>query len=204
MDEPTEKVLHGLTWPEAYAALRPLIGERWGIGDELYLTRKLSGGRSGAMVYLADVTSKDFTGQAILKLDRAPDPTWQEKSEAERQVLVSEATPDFAEKHLPKVVHTAHHGDSLAILSTIAGRGLEFASRWSACDYDRQLSIVRGSRAHCLKTVEPSGGTGTLPAVACNASAQLAWLSTRPARGPLAKFPQRELRPAARGAQFHV
>jgi TolB-like protein/Tfp pilus assembly protein PilF len=177
MDEPTENVLHGLTWPEAYGPLRPLIGEQWGIGDELYLTRQLSGGRSGAMVYLADVTGKDFTGQAILKLDRAPDPTWQEKSEAERHVLASESAPDFAEKHLPKIVHTAHHGDSLAILSTIAGRGLEFASSWSACDYDRQLSIARRLSRALLEDWNPAAKLA--PGLQSPATLLRSWLGYR-------------------------
>lgn len=141
MDEESDH--QGLPWPEAYAALRPVIQEHWGVGDEIYLGRQLSGGKSGAMVYLADVTTQDFSGQAILKFDQAPDPAWQEKSEADRHQLAYERAPDFAARHLPKIVHTAHQDQSLAILSTIAGRGLEFALPWSACDHDRQSSVLQ-------------------------------------------------------------
>ncbi|MEM7226617.1 MAG: hypothetical protein AAF495_26835 [Pseudomonadota bacterium] len=148
MDQRAENAQLGLPWPEAYKDLRGLIGERWGIGDDIYLTRQLSGGKSGAMVYLADVTSKGFTGQAVLKLDQTPDPAEQEKSEAERHIQALEADPNFAERHLPRILHTTHDGKSLAILSTIAGRGLEFAMPWSLCDHNRQVNIVqRLSRA---------------------------------------------------------
>ncbi len=143
MDERPEDVSFGLPWPEAYAALRPVIGEQWGVGDQIYLTRQLSGGSSGALVFVTDVTSRDFTGQAILKLDQVPDPAGQEKSEAERHLQAFEAAPDFATRHLPTVVRTAHQGEALAILSTVAGRGLEFAMPWFACDHDRQLSTAR-------------------------------------------------------------
>ena len=133
----------GMPWPEPYADLRPVIEAQWGMGGEIYLISQLSGGRSGAMVFHADVTGEDFAGQAILKLDRAPDPEWQEKSEAERHRIASEGAPEFAAKHLPTILHTAHHGENLAILSSIAGRGLEYALPWSACDHARQQRVVR-------------------------------------------------------------
>ena len=144
MDEPNEEATgDGLPWPEAYADMRPVIGEQWGIESEIYLNRQLSGGKSGAMVYLADVTGREFAGQAILKLDAAPDAALQEQSEADRHREAQEAEPDFARRHLPRIIHTAHQGDSLAILSTIAARGLEFAVPWSECDHDRQIGVVQ-------------------------------------------------------------
>lgn len=143
MEQPTDRGHRGLPWPEAYAEMHALIAKQWGVGNEIYLTRQLSGGKSGAMVYLADVTGKDFAGQAVLKLDQAPDPAEQEKSEAERHAQAQEADPDFAERHLPQILHTAHSGESLAILSTVAGRGLEFAMPWFSCDHGRQVSIVK-------------------------------------------------------------
>ena len=143
MDKHIEHGQGGLPWPEAYKELRAQLDEQWGVRDELYLTRQLSGGKSGAIVYLSDVTSKDFSGQAVLKLDQAPNPEFQEKSEAERHSMAYEAAPDFAERHLPKILHTAHGGESLAILSSVAGRGLEFAVPWQSCDHERQLAVTK-------------------------------------------------------------
>ncbi len=116
--------------------------ESWGIADDLYLNRMLSG-KSGALVYAVDVTCQGFAGQAILKLDRIGDPDWSEEEEAERHRRATAANPDYAVRHLPSIVHTCQHGGQIAILSTIAGRGLEYALPWAECAYDRQLSSVR-------------------------------------------------------------
>ncbi|MEM7464677.1 MAG: hypothetical protein AAF362_18560, partial [Pseudomonadota bacterium] len=143
MSDVSENDIGGLPWPDAYENLHSLIADQWGVGDELYLTRQLGHGKSGALVYLADVTSENYAGQAILKLDQAPDPEQQEKSEADRHIQAAEAEPDFAERHLPKVVYTAHDGKSLAILSTVAARGLEFVVPWELCDHDRQVDVAK-------------------------------------------------------------
>ncbi len=143
MAEPTDHPIDGLPWPQEYEGIYGLIKSQWGINGEIYLTRQLSGGKSGAFVYLADISCEGFAGQAILKLDRAPDPASQEKSEAERHMLAYEANPAFAEQHLPKVLHTAHGGQSIAILSTIAGRGLEFAAPWQQCGHETQERAVK-------------------------------------------------------------
>lgn len=132
----------GLVWPEAYADILPPIRSAWGIGNQLYLGRKLSGGKSGALVYAADVSSQDFTGQAILKLDHAADPKLQEAHEVDLHRRAIDDAPQFAERHLPKLLHTLHHGDQVALLSTIAGRGLEYAEPLSACSFDRQLAAA--------------------------------------------------------------
>ena len=120
----------GLPWPEDYQELRPLLQEKWGVGEDIYLHHKLSG-KSGAAVYAVDLDSDDFSGQAILKLDRSPDPEWQEKSEADRHRQAFEVAPAFAAKHLPRILHTLVHGERIAILSSIAGRGLEYAKPWA-------------------------------------------------------------------------
>jgi class 3 adenylate cyclase len=132
----------GLPWPDDYQDLKPLIHESWDIGDDLYLNRMLSG-KSGALVYAADVTSRDFGGQAILKLDRLTRHGRSEAEESERHRQAIEASPDYAARHLPSIVHTCQHDGKIAILSTIAARGLEYAHPWTECPYDRQLTSVQ-------------------------------------------------------------
>lgn len=132
----------GLPWPEGYEDLMPLIKEQWGI-EEIYLSRKLAGGMTGAMVFAADITGREHRGQAVLKLDRARDSEHQEQSEAERHERAFASAPDYAAKHLPKLLHTLHHGDRLAILSTIAGRGLEYSITWHEVDWQIGLSSIR-------------------------------------------------------------
>src|SRR5210317_2090721 len=107
MHEPTvtdvPSMQSGLPWPEEYQALLPAIKNAWGIETEIYLTRKLSG-KSGALVFAADISTQAFAGQAILKLGPAPEAAWNEQSEAERHSLASESAPDFAARHLPTLL----------------------------------------------------------------------------------------------------
>jgi DNA-binding response OmpR family regulator len=138
-DEPSKG---GLPWPDDYRDLKPRIYESWGIEDELYLNRVLSG-KSGALVYAVDVTSRAFGGQAILKFDKISDPSWSEEEEADRHRRAVESEPDFGTQHLPKIINTCQHSGKIAILSTIAGKGLEYALPWAECTYDRQLTAVR-------------------------------------------------------------
>ena len=169
----------GLPWPEAYEALRPQIEQQWGIGEEIYLWRALSGGKSGALVYAADVTSRGFTGQAILKLDRAPDPTWQEWDEAERHHQAYQAAPDYAARHLPRVLHTLHHGGSIAILSSIAGRGLEYAMPWADLEHERALDVVHRLSRELLEDWNPRPRNGSGDANAQGSPTELARISPR-------------------------
>ena len=143
MKERTQEGFRGLPWPEAYAEILPVLHRQWGIDDDLYLSRKLSGGRSGALVFFVDVSSKTFTGQAILKLDHALDPVSKEQHEAALHERAIKDAPEFAAKHLPRILHSVTHDNQVAILSTIAGRGLEYAEPWADCTYDRKLDVLR-------------------------------------------------------------
>ena len=143
MHERTDSSHPGLTWPDTYREILPVLQKSWGIDQSIYLTRKLSGGKSGALVYSVDISSKSFKGQAILKLDLAADPGSQEQHEADLHERAIKDAPEFAAKHLPRVLHSLHHGDQVAILSNIAGRGLEYAEPWVDCSHDRQLDVVR-------------------------------------------------------------
>ena len=143
MQEADDPAYLGLPWPDSYKELLPVLQEFWGVEGGLYLNRKLSGGRSGALVYAADIESEQFTGQAILKLDQAPDPASREEDEADRHRQAIEDAPDFAARHLPRLLHTLHYKEQIAVLSTIAGRGLEYAKPWSDCPFEKQLQMVR-------------------------------------------------------------
>lgn len=140
---PSERAKQGVVdWPDAYRDIQPAISARWGGGKQILLHQKLTSGKSGAIVFAVDVASSTFDGQAILKLDKAPDPAWQEEHEAERHRKAIEDAPEFAAEHLPRLIDTLHHGDEIAILSTVAARGLEYVEPWMAASFARQLSTV--------------------------------------------------------------
>ncbi len=142
MQDQTETADRGLPWPDAYADALPAIERQWGIG-RIYLSRQLSGGKSGALVYAADIESSDFTGQAILKLDSAADSAHQEEMESKLHGQAIADAPEFAAQHLPKLIKALHKGNQFALLSTIAGRGLEYAEPWPDCGHQEQLPAVR-------------------------------------------------------------
>ena len=132
-----------LTWPSAYQGLLPVLTEHWQVEGEVYLRQQLGAGKSGALVYIVDITCAGYSGQAILKLDRAPDPSWQEEPEADRHQKALEVAPDFAAKHLPRVLHTLRQDDRIAILSTIVARGLEYSVAWMESSYRAALGSLQ-------------------------------------------------------------
>ena len=146
---------HGLGWPESYSEFLPILRQQWGVEGDIYLSRQLGGGKSGALVYSVDIATETFTGQAILKLDQAADSSWQERHEADLHQRAIEDAPEFAAKHLPRLLHSMHHGDQLATLSTIAGRGLEYAEPWMECSHDRQLEVIREVSSGLLEDWNP-------------------------------------------------
>ncbi|WP_171232444.1 hypothetical protein [Ruegeria sp. HKCCA4812] len=131
-----------LGWPEAYIELLPLITDRWLVKDEIYFHRQLSAGKSGALVYIVDITCDTFSGQAILKFDALPDPEWNEKAENQRHLEAFEAVPAFGSKHLARVVHSLEHEGKIAILSTVVAQGLEYSLPWNDCSYEPALNVL--------------------------------------------------------------
>ncbi len=182
----------GLPWPKAYSALLPAIRAQWGVKGKIYLSRQLSGGKSGALVYAADIQSADFTGQSILKLDQAGDSAEQEAHEANLHGQAIEDAPDFAASHLPRLLKALHQGNQFAILSTIAGRGLEYAEPWPACPFEQQLPAVRLLSHDLLEAWNPDYRL----ADGMHMPQQLlgAWLGYRldPVRGRIHSFLQEE------------
>ncbi|MDA4848388.1 tetratricopeptide repeat protein [Hoeflea poritis] len=131
-----------IPWPEDFTALEGLLLAELGGDSRIFLHRLISEGKSGAHVMVADVTSEKFTGLAILKLDRAQSARRAEALEHERHRRAIEVAPDYAAHYLPKLVCAVTEADKVAALTTIAGRGLEYALPWSACSYGPQLETA--------------------------------------------------------------
>ena len=130
-------------WPSSYSELLPHLRNAWQVQGEIYLNRRLSGGKSGALVYLVDITTAAFEGLAILKLDNAPDPGVEDEHEAFLHAQAISDAPEFADKHLPRVIHATVENEQLAILSTVAGRRLENAIPLTECSHDRQTLVLK-------------------------------------------------------------
>jgi hypothetical protein len=127
-------------WPSEFGELESVAKTEWEIED-LYIYRVLSG-KSGALVFTVDITARDYSGQAILKMTDLDDPDWGEKDEASRHRNAIEANPAYAERHLPEIVATVEEQQRMAVLATIAARGLEYTMPWAHCAYDTQFETA--------------------------------------------------------------
>ena len=136
-----QRPMYEITFPDEFTELGRALRESWEVED-LYLTRTLSG-KSGARVYAADITCRDFSGQAILKMEEMGDPDWDEAEEAERHADAVSRNEAYAVEHLPRLVHTLQHDSNVATLSTIAAGGLEYCLAWFRTPYEHQLRSGR-------------------------------------------------------------
>jgi len=118
------------SWPERFDTLVDHVRRAWDVQGDV-LVHKALGGKSGASVLAVDVSCAGFSGQAILKLEEAGD----DLSEAHRHQQAFESAPEFAAAHLPRVVHSSTSDGATAVLSTIAGRGLEYTVPWARSSY---------------------------------------------------------------------
>ncbi|MEM7222685.1 MAG: hypothetical protein AAF495_06885 [Pseudomonadota bacterium] len=130
MPELTDSGVPGLGWPESYSGLLPVLRQEWRVEGKIYFRQQLGAGKSGAFVYIIDITCEGFSGQAILKLDALREQQGENSPEAQRHRDALEAMPDYGAKHLPKIVHTLEHGGQIAILATVVAYGLEYSVPW--------------------------------------------------------------------------
>ncbi|HLF61510.1 MAG TPA: NB-ARC domain-containing protein [Acidimicrobiia bacterium] len=132
---------------DVFGDLRRHLVSAWRVQGELLVQRPL-GGKSGASVLAVDIDCDAFSGQAILKLEAAGNADGD--FEADRHRLAFERSPDFAARHLPRIVHAASFEGATAILATIAARGLEFTAPWEEAAYPTQLAVGRRVSAEIL------------------------------------------------------
>lgn len=132
----------GLSWPSDFEDILPELLREWGVKGQVYLQRSLGGGRSGALVYAVDISMEGYTGQAILKLEKVDSSRNQEKLESARHAAAVKDAPEFAETHLPRVIASLTYKNTLALLSTIAGKGLEYATTWEEGRFDQRLASI--------------------------------------------------------------
>lgn len=134
-------------WPAAFDDLRRHIMAAWRVEGDLLVQRPL-GGKSGALVLAVDLKCLTFSGQAILKLEEVEGA--EGELESDRHRLAYKRSPEFAARHLPRIVHATSYWRTTAVLATIAARGLEFTVPWEESSYPTQLAICRRVSAEIL------------------------------------------------------
>lgn len=120
-----------LPWPDSYKCIKDAIYDKWDIKKEIEkkeieILSEFSDGKSTARVFLVDLDAKNYRGQAILKLDTPRRWSDNDKTEAERHSQAEHDAPEYAQKHLPKLLDTCEHEGKTALLCSIAGDSLNY------------------------------------------------------------------------------
>src|SRR3970282_913488 len=156
----------------------------WRVQGELLVQRPL-GGKSGASVLAVDIDCDAFSGQAILKLEAAGNADGD--FEADRHRLAFERSPDFAARHLPRIVHAASFEGATAILATIAAPGVWLtAPRGEEPAPPTQLAVGRRVSAEILS--EWNGDYRLAEAILDPQEVLSGWLDYPPRHPPAGGF----------------
>jgi predicted ATPase len=136
-----ESVLSFQSLPVEYQSVIKLAEQRHRIA--ITPLQKLTGGLSGAMLYLVRVASIDSGSveHLILKLDRAH-PKASSDEVTRHKTVKDRSPPAFTREHIPEIAFDrAEHDGALAILYTIAGQSLHDFRTLSS--YRRQSRLKR-------------------------------------------------------------
>lgn len=111
------------------------------LAKEFFLKKKLSG-KSGDSVYLCDIiiTSPKYSGLAIIKY--STDQSQYAKNEFKAHELASESSPDFASKHIPKLLKHVKSNNKSAFIMSVVGDGLGLTEELASLTHDNQTRVM--------------------------------------------------------------
>jgi hypothetical protein len=128
---------------EKFQALADATLDHWSFEGET-IASPLTGGRSGSVVFSVDVRGGTRAGirdgNYVLKL--SPPPEWADQElETEAHLLAVDVAPEYAEKHIPKLVKSFadREGRGNAALYEIAGGSFE---SYAATDANEQTGFL--------------------------------------------------------------
>lgn len=178
-----------LPWPESHQHLKEVVHSQWGIKGEIEILREFGEGLSSAKVFVVDLNGENYQGQAILKLDYLREWTMKNKTESEFYAQAALCTPDYAQKHLPKLLNSYEHEGFTALLCSIAGNSLNYVQALLNLGSEQQhgaiKQITRGILEDWNKDYKVSN-------TACPHVALDSWLGYRidPVQGRISDFLQ--------------
>ena len=130
-----------IPWPADIIDLEARLCGEWALRGNLHLIRELKGGKSGAYVFACDLTGPEFnppfSGEAILKIARHSS-DWSDAGEAERHAEAWISTPEFALKHLPRLITSIRLDDWDITLTSLVGGGLQNSQPWVLAPFSAQ------------------------------------------------------------------
>lgn len=127
-----------LPWPAEFIEYRYHVENQWKV-DTLHLHKELAG-KSGAFVFLAYMESTEYSGYAILKFEKRE--VWHTlPRESEQLALARSYSGEYANQHLPEVLHD-YCLDSVTIsLFSITAHGLEYVFPLAKLDAGADTSV---------------------------------------------------------------
>ena len=115
-----------LSPPKEFEKLYEAIKDEWFHGTEVILCDKLTGGLSGAVVFIADIEHPPYTGGYVLKFDQRNKWEMPEEGEAERHHRAERWSAKFSARHIPELPRNKSLPDGrIALLYEIAGGRLD-------------------------------------------------------------------------------
>lgn len=127
--------------PLEYLHLLRLAEEEHGL--DLVPLRTLSGGRTGAFLYLVSASTGSLQNirHFVLKLDRVN--TRASQTEIERHRLAMDQAPrSFAAEHIPQLAFEVQHEGAVALFYAVAGQSLQRFRTLASLESQSQLEML--------------------------------------------------------------
>ncbi len=137
--------------PQEYLHLLRLAEERQGL--DIVPLRALSGGRTGAFLYLVSASAGDLRhlDHFVLKLDKV-NPKSRETEIERHRMAMGQAPTSFAREHMPQLAHEVSHEGAVALFYTVAGHSLQRFRTLASVEGQSQLATLFGATCdHLLR-----------------------------------------------------
>lgn len=132
-----------LLWPDPYQRIKDTLYSKWEIKGKIEILREFSEGKSTARVFEVDLHGRNHRGLAILKLDTPHHWSDADRKEAERYAQAAKSAPEYAQKHLPRLLDACEHEGQTALLCSVAGDALNYTEPFHRLDKGQQIAAVQ-------------------------------------------------------------
>lgn len=132
-----------LLWPDSYQRIKDKLYSQWEIEGKIEILRESTDGKSTAKVFEIDLRGRNHRGLAILKLDAPYRWSDADRREAERYAQAAQSAPEYAQKHLPRLLDACEHEGQTALLCSVAGDALNYTQSLPRLEMGQQLAVAQ-------------------------------------------------------------
>lgn len=128
-----------MQWPKVYRGIKDILFGQWSV-QKLTFLRALGGGKSQASVYVVDILSEVYSGQAVLKFSLKSEWSKTEPVESKRFNMV--CTGEYAHKHFPPLLATFEDEAYFVALIGIAGGEFDLLVSLNQCSEKQRNDVI--------------------------------------------------------------